>query len=171
VDRRAFVAGTLALLAAPLAAEAQQAAKVHRVAFLGSTSPAGYANQLEAFRGGLRDLGYVEGQNLIIEFRWAHERYERLTELAAELVRLKPDVLVTHGAPGALAAKAATKDIPIVIGVVGEAVAIGAVESVARPGGNVTGSSFFLPELNAKRLEVLKGLSALESRGRPSDAR
>jgi putative ABC transport system substrate-binding protein len=146
---------TVSLTLATLAA-AQQAAKVYRVAFLGSTSPTGYAGQMEAFRGGLRELGYVEGQNLVIEFRWAQGKYERLPELAAELVRLKPDVLVTHGVPGTLAAKRATDTIPIVIGVVGEAVAIGAVEGLARPGGNVTGSSFFVPELNAKRLEVLK---------------
>jgi putative ABC transport system substrate-binding protein len=137
-------------------AEGQQAGGVHRIGFLGSTSPSGYASQMEAFRGGLRDLGYVEGKNLVIEFRWAEGRYERLPELAAELVRLKPDVLVTHGPPGALAAKRATDTIPIVIGVIGEAVAIGAVESLARPGGNITGSSFFVPELNAKRLEILK---------------
>jgi putative ABC transport system substrate-binding protein len=144
------------MLAAPLVAEGQQAGRVHRIAFLGSTSPSGYASQLDAFRGGLRDLGYVEGQNLVIEFRWAQASNERLPELAAELVRLKPDVLVTHGVPGTLAAKRATDKIPIVVGVVGEAVAIGAVDSVSRPGGNVTGSSFFVPELNAKRLEILK---------------
>jgi putative ABC transport system substrate-binding protein len=140
----------------PLAAEAQPAGKVYRVAFLGSTSPSGYASQMEAFRGELRDLGYVEGQNLVIEFRWAQGKNERLPELAAELVRLKPDVLVTHGVPGTLAAKRATDTIPIVMGVVGEAIAIGAVEGLARPGGNITGSSFFVPELNAKRLEILK---------------
>src|SRR5437773_12068854 len=105
----------------PLAAAAQPARKVHRIAFLGSTSPSGYASQMKAFRGGLRDLGYVEGQNLVIEFRWAQEKYERLPELAAELVRLKPDVLVTHGVPGTLAAKRATNTIPIVMGVVGDA--------------------------------------------------
>jgi ABC-type uncharacterized transport system substrate-binding protein len=140
----------------PLAAEAQPAGKVYRIAFLGSTSPSGYASQMEAFRGGLRDLGYVESQNLVIEFRWAQGKNERLPELAAELVRLKPDVLVTHGVPGTLAAKRATDTIPIVMGVVGEAIAIGAVEGLARPGRNITGSSFFVPELNAKRLEVLK---------------
>jgi putative tryptophan/tyrosine transport system substrate-binding protein len=144
------------LMLAPLAAEGQQAGKMYRIAFLGSTSPSGYASQMKAFREGLRDLGYVEGRNLVIEFRWAQGKYERLPELAAELVRLKPDVLVTHGVPGTLAAKRATETIPIVVGVVGEAVAIGAVEGLARPGGNVTGSSFFVPELNAKRLEVLR---------------
>jgi putative tryptophan/tyrosine transport system substrate-binding protein len=147
---------TLSLMLAPYAAEAQQAGRVHRIAFLGSTSPSSYASQMKAFREGLRELGYVEGQNLVIEFRWAQGKYERLPELAAELVRLRPDVLVTHGVPGTLAAKRATNTIPIVVGVVGEAVAIGAVEGLARPGGNVTGSSFFVPELNAKRLEVLK---------------
>jgi putative tryptophan/tyrosine transport system substrate-binding protein len=157
VDRRRFLLTSVAgALAAPRAAEAQQTGKVYRIAFLGSTSPSGYASQMGAFRGGLRDLGYVEGQNLVIEFRWAQGKNDRLPALAAELVRLKPDVLVTHGPPGALAAKRATDAIPIVVGVLGEAVAIGAVEGLARPGGNVTGLSFFVLELNAKRLEVLK---------------
>jgi ABC-type uncharacterized transport system substrate-binding protein len=155
MDRRRFLLTSLAgTFVAPLAAGAQ--AKVYRVAFLGSTSPSGYASQMRAFRGGLRDLGYVEGQNLVIESRWAQGKYERLAELAAEIVRMKPDVLVTHGPPGALAAKRATGTIPIVVGALGEAVAIGAVEGLARPGGNVTGLSFFVLELNAKRLEVLK---------------
>jgi putative ABC transport system substrate-binding protein len=157
MDRRRFLRIALGgVLVGPLPAGAQQAGKVYRVAFLGSTSPSSYASQMQAFRGGLRDLGYVEGKNLVIEFRWGQGKYERLPGLAAELVRLKPDVLVTHGVPGTLAAKRATDTIPIVIGVVGEAVAIGAVEGLARPGGNITGSSFFVPELNAKRLEVLK---------------
>src|SRR5262245_13907590 len=105
--RRIGLAVVLAvsLILVPLAAEAQHAGKVYRVGFLGSTSPSDYASQVEAFRGGLRDLGYVEGQNLIIEFRWAQGKNERLPELANELVRLKPDVLVAHGAPGALAVK------------------------------------------------------------------
>jgi putative tryptophan/tyrosine transport system substrate-binding protein len=157
MNRRRFLLTSLAgALGAPLGAEAQKTGRVYRLGFLGSISPSGYAKQIEAFRGGLRDLGYVEGQNLVIEFRWAHGRYESLPAFAAELVRLKPDVLVTHGVPGTLAAKRATDTIPIVVGVVGEAVAIGAVEGLARPGGNITGSSFFVPELNAKRLEVLK---------------
>jgi putative tryptophan/tyrosine transport system substrate-binding protein len=137
-------------------ARAQQGDRVHRIAFLGSTSESDYASQIDAFRSGLRELGYVEGRNLVIEFRWAGGKYERLSGLATELVRSRPDVLVTHGPPGALAAKKATDTIPIVLGVIGEAVAIGAVDSLARPGGNVTGSAFFVPELNAKRLEVLK---------------
>ncbi len=157
MDRRRFLLTSLAgALAAQQAAQAQQVGKVYRIAFLGSTSRSSYASQVEAFRAGLRDLGYVEGKNVEIEFRWAEGNYARLPELAVELVRLKPDVLVTHGPPGALAAKRATDTIPIVVGVVGEAIAIGAVEGLARPGGNVTGSSFFVLELNAKRLELLK---------------
>jgi len=140
----------------PLVAEAQPGGKMYRVAFLESTSPSEYASQMEAFRTELRGLGYVEGKNVVIEFRWAQARNDRLPELAQELVRLKPDVLVTHGAPGALAAKRATSTIPIVVGVVAEAVAIGAVDGLARPGGNITGSSFFVPELSAKRLQFLK---------------
>jgi putative ABC transport system substrate-binding protein len=157
MDRRAFVTvmgGSV--LSVPLAARAQQPGGVYRIGFLGATSPAGYASQIEAFRGGLRDLGYVEGKNLAIEFRWAEGNYARLPDLAAELVRLKPDVLVTHAGAGTRAAKKATATIPIVFGVAGEAIALGLVESLAHPGGNATGSSFFFPELNAKRLEVLK---------------
>ena len=150
------VALAISILAMPLAAEAQQAGRVYRIGFLGATSASGYAPQVQAFRGGLRDLGYVEDKNLVIDFRWAEGNYARLPELAAELVLLKPDVLVTHAPAGTLAAKRATATIPIVMGVVGDAVAMGLVESLARPGGNVTGSSFFFPELNAKRLEVLK---------------
>jgi putative ABC transport system substrate-binding protein len=107
-------------------------------------------------RQGLRDLGYVEGKNLTIEYRWAEDRYERLPGLAAELVALKVDVLVTHGTPGSRAARQATATIPIVMAISGDAVATGLVTSIARPGGNLTGSTFFFPELNAKRLELLK---------------
>jgi putative ABC transport system substrate-binding protein len=155
--RRVLLAAfALSLLVGVPGAQAQRTGSVYRIGFLGSTSLSGYANQVEAFRRGLRDLGYLEGKNLVIEFRWAEGKYDRLPELAAELVRLKPDVLVTHGPPGALAAKRATDTIPIVVGVIGEAVAIGAVDTLARPGGNVTAQAFFVAELNAKRLEVLK---------------
>jgi putative ABC transport system substrate-binding protein len=146
---------TTGLLAAPLAV-AQQAVKIPRIGLLGAASASGYASQLEAFRQGLRALGYVEGQNIIIDYRWAEGRYERLSDLAAELVRLKVDVILTHGTPGTQAAKRATTTIPIVVVVAGDAVATGLVKSLARPGGNVTGSSFFLPELSAKRLELLR---------------
>ncbi len=146
----------LGLLTAPLAAGAQQPAKTPRIGFLGMTSAAEYASQIEAFRQGLRDLGYVEGKNSVIEFRWAERKYDRLPGLAAELVRLKVDVLVTHSTPGTLAAKQATSTIPIVMVVSGDAVGAGLITSIARPGGNITGSTFFNPELAAKRLELLK---------------
>jgi len=157
MDRRAFI-GALAggLLAAPLVAEAQRVSEVYRVGFLGAASPLGYAPFVEALRLGLRDLGYVEGKNLAIEYRWAEGKYDRLPDLAAELVRQKVDLIVTHGTPGTLAAKQATRTIPIVMALSGDAVANGLVASFARPGGNITGTSFFFPELNAKRLELLK---------------
>jgi len=146
----------LCLLAAPLASLAQQQAKVWRIGFLGATSASGYARQVEALRAGLRDLGYVEGKNIVIEYRWAEGNFERLPQLAAELVRLKVDIIVAHGTPGILAAKSVTTTIPIVMANTGEAVATGLVASLARPGRNVTGSTGFSPEAAAKRLELLK---------------
>ncbi len=146
----------LGALAASLAVEAQPAGKVYRIGFLGAASPSQYAGQMAGLRLGLRDLGYVEGKNIRIEYRWAEGSYERLPELAAELVRLNVDVIITHGTPGSLAAKRATTTIPIVMAVVGNPIETGIVASLARPGGNITGSSFFYLELNAKRLEVLK---------------
>jgi putative ABC transport system substrate-binding protein len=112
--------------------------------------------RLEAFRAGLREFGYQEGRNIVIEYRWADGQYERLPALFAEMVRLNVDVIVTHGTPGALAAKQVTNTIPIVMAVIGDAEASGVVASLARPGGNVTGLTFFNPELAAKRLELLK---------------
>jgi putative ABC transport system substrate-binding protein len=131
---------------------------VARIAFLGSTSLSSPAHKrnVDALRDGLRELGYVEGQNLVIEFRWAEGKYDRLPQLAAELVSLQPDVIITHGTPGTLAAKRATTTIPIVMAVVGDAVVTGVVSGIARPGGNITGLTFFNPELGAKRLELLK---------------
>ena len=143
-------------ISAPLASSAQQPAKTFRIGYLGSTTASGFANQVEALRAGLRDFGYVEGKNIVIEYRWAEGKYERLPELAAELVRLKVDVLVTHGIQGALPAKRATTTIPIVLAMSADAVAGGVVASLARPGGNVTGSTYFAPQLAAKRLELLK---------------
>jgi putative ABC transport system substrate-binding protein len=127
-----------------------------RIGFLGTTLPSVMSRRIESLRAGLRDLGWVEGQNLSIDFRWAEGKYDRLPELAAELVRLKVNVLVTHSTPGTLAAKQATKTIPIVMAVSGDAVATGLVASLARPGGNITGSTFFGPELHGKRVELLK---------------
>ena len=146
----------LGLLAAPTLSLAQAPGKNRRIGFLGTGSAAGMAGWVEAFRGGLRELGHVEGQNLSIEYRWANGQYERAPELAAELVRLKIEVLVTHGTPGTRAAKGATTTIPIVMATAGDAVLVGLVASLARPGGNITGSTFFNPELAAKRLELLR---------------
>lgn len=146
----------LGALAASLAVEAQPAGKVYRIGFLGAASPSQLAGQMEGLRLGLRELGYVEGKNITIEYRWAEGKYDRLPALATELVRLKVDLIITHGTPGSLAAKRATATIPIVMAVVGNPIETGIVASLARPGGNITGSSFFYPELNAKRLEMLK---------------
>ena len=140
----------------PLAARAQQAGKVHHIGFLGSATPAGSAKAVESLRAGLRELGYVEGTNIVIEFRWAEGNYDRLPRLVAELIATNVEVLITHGTPGTRVAKQATRTIPIVMAISGDAVATGLVASLARPEANVTGSTFFLPQLNAKRLEVLK---------------
>src|SRR5882672_7217625 len=157
MDRRTFISSaTLGLLAASLAAEAQQAGKVWRIGFLGVADPTRFARGVEAVRLGLRDHGYVEGRNITIEFRWAEGRYDRLPELAAELVRLNVDVIITHGTPGTFALKGATSTIPIVMSIIGNPVESGAVASLARPGGNITGSSFFSNEVTAKRLDILK---------------
>jgi putative ABC transport system substrate-binding protein len=139
----------------PLAARAQRT-KVARIGFLGIDSASSHAARLAALRAGLRDLGWLEGTNLLIEYRWAEGNYERLRGLADELVQLKVDVLVTHATPGALAAKSATSTIPIVLTAVGDILALGLVSSLRVPGGNITGLSTFVPELTAKRLELLK---------------
>ncbi len=123
---------------------------------MGAESASGYTSRVDALRAGLRDLGYVEGKNIVIEFRWADGKNDRLPELAAELVRLKVDVLVTHAVPATRAAKQATTTIPIVTAAVADPVALGLVASLARPGGNITGSTFFFAEIIAKRLELLK---------------
>jgi putative ABC transport system substrate-binding protein len=153
--RNLIVALGIGAFAAPLACFAQPA-KVARIGFLGPTSAANAKSRIEALRAGLRELGYVEGKNLVIEFRWADDKYDSLPQLAGELVRLKVDVIVTHGTPGVRAAKHATATIPIVMGHVGDAVLGGLVANIARPDGNVTGLTFYNPELAAKRLEVLR---------------
>ena len=149
-----FGAGVGAL--APLASFAQVPAKIWRIGFLSSESATTYARRMDALRTGLADFGYVEGKNLVIEARWGEGKEERLDELAADLVRIKVDVIVSHAGNPVLAAKRATTSIPIVIAATGDAVAIGLVASLARPGGNVTGSALFGPQLQAKRLEILK---------------
>ena len=154
VRRRRFLITAGALLAAPLAAEAQQAAKIARIGYLAfnlAASPHGP----EAFRQGLRDLGYVEGRNLVIEYRDAEGKFERLPALAAELVALKVDVILAPSTVAALAAKQATRTLPIVFAAAGDPVSSGLVSSLARPGGNVTGLSSLAPELVGKGLELL----------------
>jgi putative tryptophan/tyrosine transport system substrate-binding protein len=138
------------------AARAQQATKIARIGFLGSTFASPWASRVEAFRSGLRALGYVEGENISIEFRWAEENYDRLAPLAVDLIHSNIDVLVTYGTPGSLVAKRATTTVPIVMVHSGDAVAAGIVASLARPGGNLTGMTYFLPELMAKRIEMLR---------------
>ena len=141
----------------PLVARAQQpASRVFRIGFVGLTTADSLPKRPEAFRAGLRDLGYQEGRNVVIDFRWADGQYERLPALFSELVRLNVDVIVTHGTPGGLAAKQATTTVPIVFATAGDAVASGLVASLARPGGNMTGTTYFIPELSAKQLELLK---------------
>jgi len=158
VDRRAFITSfALSLLAAPLAAEAQQAGKVPRIGVLSLISASSAPQLFEAFRQGLRELGYVEGQNLAIEWRYAHGKVERLPDLAAELVRLKPDVIIAISTPTAEAAKQATGTIPIVALIIGDPIAAGLVSSLARPGGNITGvATEITPALSAKQLQLLK---------------
>src|SRR5712692_11657348 len=156
MDRRTFLAGTGAvLLAAPLTPEAQQAARVARIGWLGD-NPAATPHLRVAFRQGLRDLGYVEGRNVVIEYRDAEGKLERLPALAAELVALKVDVIVAPNTPAALAAKQATRTLPIVFTTAADPVQSGLVTSLARPGGNVTGLSLLFPELVGKCLEQLK---------------
>ena len=154
MDRRTFISGiTCGLLTAPLAAEAQPAGKIPRVGILAQNSPL-----WEDFRQGLRDLGYVEGRTIVIEYRWGEGSDERFPRLAADLARLGADVIVTWGTPATLAAKNATNTIPIVMAASGDPVGSRLIASLARPGGNVTGLSSHEPGLEAKRLELLKEL-------------
>jgi len=144
------------LLTVAVAVEAQQPTKIPRIGYLGFGSPSTIPTRIEAFRQGLRELGYVEGKNIFIEWRSAEGNADRLPSLAAELVRLKVDVIVTNGPYSTRAAKAATVTIPIVMAAVGDPVGDGIVASLARPGGNITGLSSVVPELSGKRLELLK---------------
>jgi putative ABC transport system substrate-binding protein len=140
----------------PLAARAQPSGKVYRIGFLGVTSQAEYARFVDPLRVGLRQLGYEEGKHIVIEYRWAEGRYDRLPELAAELVKLNVDVIVTHSTPGSRAAKQATSTVPIVMAAVSDPVDTGLVVSLARPGGNLTGLDIFLPEVCTKRVELIR---------------
>jgi putative ABC transport system substrate-binding protein len=156
----------LSILFAPLATEAQPPPKVPRIGCLSTRSPADASAQsyLRAFRQGLRELGYVEGQNIAIEYRWAEGQQEVLPHLAAELVRLQVDVIVTSAEPAIRAAKEATAVIPIVMAVTGDPVGSGLVASLARPGGNITGLSLMGTELGSKLLELLKQAAPKASR-------
>jgi putative ABC transport system substrate-binding protein len=161
MKRRTFIQGLGGAALAPAfgrAASAQQFRKIWRVGMLDTASAALNAANIAAFKSGMQQLGYIAGQNLVIDYRSPDGRLERLPELVAELIRLKCDVLVTRGTPSALAAKAATKTLPIVMASIGEPVEAGLVESLPRPGGNVTGMSAFTTQLTAKRIELLKEL-------------
>ena len=146
----------LAAFALPLAAEAQQTGRIQRVGFLGNSTAALEAHLVGPFREGLRDLGYIEGQNVLIEYRWAEGKYERFAALIGELLALKVDVIVTAGTPATVAVKKATTSVPLVMIAVGDPVGTGIVPSLRRPGGNITGLTSISPELDAKRLELLK---------------
>jgi putative tryptophan/tyrosine transport system substrate-binding protein len=157
MDRRAFitiVSGSI--LAGPLVVAAQQSAKAHRIGLLIGSSESFVAPYIAMFRQALRALGYVEGGNIAVEYRYADGNYNRLPALAADLVRLKVDIVVTEGTPPTRAAKQATTTIPIVMTVTGDPVAAGLVTNLARPGGNLTGASFIFPDIAAKRVQLLK---------------
>ena len=158
MDRRAFIAGGIALFGGALATHAQQPAKVARIGYLTSGSLGSPETRagLDALREGLRERGYVEGRNILIEYRAADGKFDRLPGLAAELARLKVDVIVAVATPAARAAQQATTTIPIVGVAMGDPVQDGLVASLARPGGNITGSTFLGPELVPKRMELLK---------------
>jgi ABC-type uncharacterized transport system substrate-binding protein len=161
VNRRTLIAGTLGLLAAPLAAGAQRPpGTTPRIGVLAWWSAGSVVAErvLGPFREGLRDLGYVEGQTIAIEWRYADERADRAAVLAADLVRLGVDVLVAVPGPAGLAAQSATHTVPIVVMAAGDPVGMGLVKSLARPGGNVTGTSFNMTELAGKHLELLREL-------------
>ena len=147
---------TVSFILAPLAAEGQQAGKIYRIGMLETTSMALNAANLDAFRQGLRERGYVEGQNILIEYRAADGKIERFPGLATELARLKVDLILAPNTPAARAVQQATTTIPIVVPVIGNPVGDGLVTSLTRPGGNVTGLTFLGPELVPKRLELLK---------------
>ena len=150
----AFIGGAVA--AWPLAAWAQDAGRKHFIGFLGNSTAALEANLIGPFRDGLRALGYEEGRNLAIEYRWAEGRYERFPTLIADLIASKIDVIVTAGTPATLAVKKATTSIPLVMIAVGDPISTGIVPNLRHPGGNITGLTSIAPELEAKQLELLR---------------
>jgi putative tryptophan/tyrosine transport system substrate-binding protein len=158
VNRRAFVTGLGAVLATPLGVEAQRTGKVGRIGYLGNANPIASAPTLDAFRQGLRDLGWAEGQNVSIEYRWADGDLERLPALASDLVRTPLDVIHLAGAPAVRAALQATRTIPIVSAITGDPVANGFAASLGRPGGTVTGLAVEFNSLASKQLQLLKDM-------------
>jgi putative ABC transport system substrate-binding protein len=162
--RRLLIALGAAALGSPLTPHAQPATKVWRIGFLGSESASGYRTRVDALRAGLRDLGYVEGRNFVIEDRWAEGKYERLPHLAAELVNLKVDVIVTISTPTTRAAQKTTTLIPIVMVGAADPVGGGFVKSLARPEGNITGVSNMAEDLLTKRFELLLSMVPKVSR-------
>jgi putative ABC transport system substrate-binding protein len=155
ISIRSFIVA-LAAVAVPLAAPAQPGKTVHRIGFIGNSTPTLEANLLGPFREGLRERGYVEGRNLTIEYRWAEGDYARLPALVNELIASKVEVLVGAGTPVALAVKRATTTVPMVMVAVGDPVGTGLVASLARPGGNLTGLVSIAPDLEGKRLQLLR---------------
>ena len=147
---------TLGILLGSLAAQAQQTGNVYRIGFLGNSTAALEANLVGPFREGLRDLGYVEGRNVLIEYRWAEGKYDRFPTLIGELLALKVAVIVTAGTPATLAVKKATTSVPLVMTAVGDPVGTGIVPSLSHPGGNITGLTAISTEMDAKRLELLR---------------
>src|SRR5215210_1146449 len=158
MNRRDFVAGVAGAAAWPCVTRAQQTEKPYRIGILERTSPTINASNLDGFRQGLRELGYVEGKSYVIEYRSSDGHDERFAGLATELVGLKVDLILTRGTPAALAAKSATGTIPVVITGVGDPLGPGLVSSLALPGGNVTGLSASVTEIYPKRVQLLRDL-------------
>jgi len=157
MQRREFITLLSGIVAAwPLAARAQQPAKIPRIGFLGNSTATMEANLIGPLRDGLRELGYEEGRNVIIEFRWADGKYDQFPALVAELLAAKVDVIITAGTPATLAIKKATSTVPLVFIAVGDPVGTGVVPNLGRPGGNITGLSSIAPDLEGKRLELLR---------------
>ena len=152
----AILALTLGLIVSPLATEAQETGRIYRIGFLGNSTAALEANLVGPFREGLRGLGYIESKNTQVEYRWAEGKYERFPALIAELIALKVDVIVTAGTPAAVAVKKATTSIPLVMVAVGDPVGTSLVASLSRPGGNATGLSSIAPDMEGKRLQLLR---------------
>ena len=165
MKRRKFITLLGGAAAWPLAARAQQSHRVPRIGVLLLGTPASFAGRTQAFVEGLRDLGYVEGSTVAIEWKWGQDQVDRLPDLAAELVRSQVDVIVTGGTPPAKTLKNAARTIPIVMAIVGDPVAAGLVDSLARPGGNATGFSIVATDLSGRRLhllnEIVPGLSSV----------